>query len=68
MIAPTCQKHVPAVFYFSQKMQDKKEMLEGLKTQEYSHDNIFHTLLGLFGVSTKEYDENLDIFYGKKVS
>lgn len=43
-------------------MKDKKEMLEALKSDEYSHDNIFHTVLGFFGVSTKEYNKDLDIF------
>ena len=68
MLAPEHQKHIPAVFYFGKSMQAKREMLEASKAKEYSHDNIFHTLLGLFGVSTKEYDENLDLFYTKKIS
>ncbi|MDK9693493.1 MAG: phosphoethanolamine--lipid A transferase, partial [Sulfurimonas sp.] len=61
-IAPDFQKHVPAVFYFGNDMKEKREILETLKTDEYSHDYIFHTFLGLFGVETKEYDKNLDIF------
>ncbi len=61
-IAPDFQKHIPAVFYFGNDMKEKREMLEALKTDEYSHDYIFHTFLGLFGVETKEYDRNLDIF------
>jgi len=61
-IAPDFQKHIPAVFYFGNDMKEKKEMLEALKTDEYSHDYIFHTFLGLFGIETKEYDRNLDIF------
>lgn len=67
-IAPDFQKHIPAVFYFGNDMQEKKEILEALKTDEYSHDYIFHTFLGLFGVETKEYDKNLDIFHAKKIS
>ena len=30
--------------------------------ESYSHDNIFHSILGAFGVKTKLYDKNLDIF------
>jgi lipid A ethanolaminephosphotransferase len=67
-IAPEHQKHIPAICYFSKDMQDKKEMLEALKSDEYSHDNIFHTVLGFFGVSTKEYNKDLDIFFSKKIS
>lgn len=68
VIAPDFQKHIPAVFYLDESMQDKKKMLENLKSNRYSHDNIFHTFLGLFGISTMEYDKNLDIFYDKKIS
>jgi lipid A ethanolaminephosphotransferase len=31
-------------------------------TKEYSHDNLFHTLLGLFEVGTKVYKKELDMF------
>lgn len=67
-IAPEYQKHIPAICYFSRDTQDKKEMLEASKSDEYSHDNIFHTVLGFFGVSTKEYNKDLDIFFSKKIS
>jgi lipid A ethanolaminephosphotransferase len=30
--------------------------------QPYSHDNIFHSMLGLFGVETKQYKKDHDIF------
>ena len=29
---------------------------------EYSHDNLFHSLLGLMNVQTSSYDPSLDIF------
>lgn len=67
-IAPNFQKHIPAVFYFGSDMQEKKEFLENLKLNEYSHDNIFHTFLGLFGIATKEYNKDLDLFYNEKIS
>jgi lipid A ethanolaminephosphotransferase len=61
-IAPDFQKHIPAVLYFGNNMKEKREMLKSIKTDRYSHDYIFHTFLGLFGIETKEYDKNLDIF------
>lgn len=64
-IAPDFQKHIPAVFYFGNDMQEKKEILESLKTDEYSHDYIFHTFLGMFSIKTKEYNKDLDLFYNK---
>ena len=67
-IAPDFQKHIPAVFYFGNDMKQKKEILKNSKLNEYSHDNIFHTFLGLFGIETKEYDNNLDLFFIKQIS
>ncbi len=32
------------------------------KTGTYSHDNIFHSMLGVMDVSTQEYQAQLDIF------
>lgn len=65
-IAPDFQKHIPAVLYFGNNMKEKREMLKSIKTDRYSHDYIFHTFLGLFGIKTKEYDKDLDIFHVKK--
>lgn len=61
-IAPDFQKHIPAVLYFGNDMKEKREILKNSKLNEYSHDNIFHTFLGLFDIETKEYDKNLDLF------
>lgn len=59
MIAPEAQKHVPALFYFGDKT--KRESLHVKANERFSHDNFFHTLLGLFEVKTSEYKPNLDI-------
>jgi lipid A ethanolaminephosphotransferase len=32
--------------------------------QPVSHDNLFHTLLGVFSVQTSVYDPAMDIFAG----
>lgn len=29
---------------------------------QYSHDNVFHSLLGIMDVQTQAYDSKLDIF------
>ena len=60
MIAPETQKHVPALFYLSDAQ--KKESLQKKAKDSFSHDNVFHTLLGLFEVKTSEYKPNLDMF------
>ena len=58
IIAPDEQRHVPLMFY--SKNADLMSRLK--KGVSFSQDNIFHTLLGHFGVSSKYYDKNLDMF------
>lgn len=64
MIAPDAQKHVPMIRWFSGSF-DKKELdpslLKAKIMNQYSHDNIFHTILGLFEIKTTVYDKSLDI-------
>jgi len=60
-IAPDAQKHVPALFYFGKENHEKVERLMAKKSDHFSHDNLFHTLLGLFDVETKEYNPKLDM-------
>ncbi|HEC16714.1 MAG TPA: phosphoethanolamine--lipid A transferase [Sedimenticola sp.] len=67
-IAPEEQKRVPFMLWFS----DGFEAGNGIDTaclrrradKDYSHDNIFHSVLGLMGVSTAVYDAGLDLFAG----
>ena len=66
MIAPIQQKHVPLLIWLSQDYQqryaiDKKCMVDQAKSMQTSQDNLFPTLLGLFGVQTREYQPELDL-------
>jgi lipid A ethanolaminephosphotransferase len=61
MIAPDAQKHVPAVFYLGKAHAQALESLHVKKDERFSHDNLFHTILGLFDVKTKEYDAKRDM-------
>ncbi len=66
MIAPKEQTHVPWYIWMSddyanQKGIDKKSVIEKAATGQYSHDNLFHTMLGLYGVKTDAKDNALDI-------
>jgi len=56
-MAPDAQTHVGAVVWFGKNNQKNID-----PTKEYSHDNLFHTLLGLFNVETKVYKKEMDIF------
>ncbi len=60
MLAPTTQTHIPAVVWFGSGFTKERAILDTQKTNHFSHDNIFHTLLGVFGVQTKEYLSSLD--------
>ncbi|ROP59130.1 lipid A ethanolaminephosphotransferase [Enterobacter sp. BIGb0383] len=65
-IAPDEQKHIPMVMWLSDDYQKRYGVSDTcLKKrageQNYSQDNLFSTLLGIMGVSTKEYQAADDI-------
>lgn len=58
LLAPEYQKRVPFLFFST-----NKELVANLNEEKaLSQDNIFHSLLGYFKISSKYYDEKLDIF------
>lgn len=59
-IAPDAQKHVPALFYLGNGNENFKKLI-AKKSEKLSHDNLFHTILGVFKVQTSEYNAKLDI-------
>jgi len=59
--APQEQKHVPLLLW-SPALD--RACLDRRRGREASHDNLFHTLLGLFRVATGEYREDLDLLRG----
>jgi lipid A ethanolaminephosphotransferase len=66
-IAPRPQTHVPMIFWASPKFYEAKAidplLLAGSRSQPYSHQFLFHSLLGLFDVQTAVYQTNLDLFF-----
>ena len=66
-IAPENQKRVPMILWMSDNMV-KYDHLDYVCLQKeaakntYSHDNLFHSMLGLMEVNSKLYDPKLDIF------
>ncbi|MCS2150434.1 phosphoethanolamine transferase EptA [Scandinavium manionii] len=65
-IAPDTQKHVPMVIWLSDDYQQRYKvnyqcLKDHAKASHYSQDNLFSTMLGLAGVSTKEYKASDDI-------
>ena len=66
-IAPLEQTHVPLIFWVSDTFTAEKNIsLACLKNKaqagQFSHDNIFHSVLGVRDVSTSLYQPTLDIF------
>ncbi len=66
-IAPEAQTHIPLLLWLSDNyIMDNNLNLKHLKLQsnnEYTHDNLVHTLLGLFAIQTKLYNQKLDIIH-----
>ncbi|CAD6881914.1 Phosphoethanolamine transferase EptA specific for the 1 phosphate group of core-lipid A [Methylomonas albis] len=65
-IAPDEQKHVPMLSWFSDGFIQNNHIdipcLNQHSARPVSHDNLFHSILGLMGVATQVYNASLDIF------
>jgi lipid A ethanolaminephosphotransferase len=62
--APEAQTRVPAVLWLGEGMGTNKNDLKAIEEDALSHDNIFHTLLGMFQIETEVYHEDLDFLKG----
>jgi len=64
MLAPDTQKNVAAILWLGEQFYEDGLDLNAIKTQAgnaFSHDNLFHTVLGLMELDTAVYDKNMDI-------
>lgn len=65
-IAPKEQTQVPFLAWFSKPYQAAMGIDTGCLAKDAdeprSHDNLFHTVLGMMDVQTKVYNRNLDAF------
>ncbi|TOK17226.1 phosphoethanolamine transferase, partial [Vibrio parahaemolyticus] len=67
-LAPDFQKRVPLIMWMSPSFKQAKHIntdclsKEAQNAGKYSHDNVFHSLLGIMDVKTQAYDGQLDIF------
>jgi lipid A ethanolaminephosphotransferase len=64
--APDEQTHIPFILWLSPEFASgfniDSECLKQRSTEAYSHDNLFHSVLGMLDIQTGEYDAELDIF------
>ncbi|WDH33117.1 phosphoethanolamine transferase [Pseudomonas chlororaphis] len=67
-LAPQAQTHVPMLMWFGQQALNdlgiQRDCLQGKSGEpDLSHDNLFHSVLGLFEIKTSLYQPRLDIFH-----
>ncbi|QNK72506.1 phosphoethanolamine--lipid A transferase [Variovorax sp. PAMC28562] len=65
-IAPEVQKHIPLVAWFGDGMVKRQKLSSACLKDEldkpYTHDNLFHTALGVMDVLSPTYKPALDMF------
>ena len=66
LLAPEEQKHVPMLLWLSEGFGPHRGIdrtcLEERREAPYSHDHLFHSVLGLFEVRTALYAPDFDLF------
>lgn len=65
MFAPDFQKNVPFLIWTSDEFDRLKgKDLKSIQQKDnYTHANVFHTIIGAFGLKTPIYDSGLDVFH-----
>ncbi|HZT56729.1 MAG TPA: phosphoethanolamine--lipid A transferase [Burkholderiaceae bacterium] len=61
-VAPVEQKHVPMVLWLAAPAAAQSACIAGLRDAALTHDNLFHSVLGLLGIRAAEYRPTLDAF------
>jgi lipid A ethanolaminephosphotransferase len=62
LMAPDAQKDVAALLWFGRGFDAiDVNALRAASAAPWSHDNVFHTVLGLLGIDTAIYEPDLDI-------
>lgn len=66
MMAPKSQIEVPMIMWFGGDMKRETDYvkLRSLLNKPFSHDNIFHTVLGMMEIESDTYNPDLDILHG----
>jgi lipid A ethanolaminephosphotransferase len=66
MLAPREQTQVPMMLWMSDRYSERfhidRTCLMARRSQSFSHDNIFHSVLGMLNVSTAVLNPKLDLF------
>ncbi len=59
-MAPDTQTHIAGLMWFGRE-NPKREHVMMRRNDALSHDNLFHTILGVMDINTSVYDATLDI-------
>ena len=60
-LAPRAQRHVPMIVWAGTEFDGiTADSLRAKKGMAFTHDHLFHTLLGLMEVQTVVYDQEFD--------
>ena len=67
ILAPDEQTHVPMMLWmsdgFSRRFHIDRTCLQARRDQPLSHDNVFHSVLGMLNVETAVLNPRLDLFH-----
>ncbi|MET0267375.1 MAG: phosphoethanolamine--lipid A transferase [Duganella sp.] len=67
IISPEEQRHIPFMLWLGQGFRERfsidQRCLEARRGQEFSHDNVFHSFLGMLNINTAVYNPQLDMFH-----
>ena len=64
--APAEQTHVATLMWFGDGFKIDRTAVRERADEPFSHDNVFHTLLGLMEIDTEIYDRGLDMIAGTR--
>lgn len=63
--APKEQKEIPFIIWASDSFKKQHKFDKSCYNKNgksYSHDNVFHSVIGIFGINSKVYNQSLDLF------
>jgi lipid A ethanolaminephosphotransferase len=62
-MAPKNQTHVPMIMWFSNSFKQiiNIDKIKKNSNEQYSQDNLFHTILSIMQIKTSIYDKNMDM-------
>ena len=69
ILAPDAQIHVPMIMWLGKNVDQEEvnyDLIKQKSDQKFTHDNVFHTILGLLEIDTEVYDPALDIISNHK--